>query len=240
MHALIQRPSIIGEGMLISSVVAFLLEELFCLQVSSRSIDQPPLCNDTYDEYGVRWAQICRANHGRNMSWRSSVSGLLGSTRPTWGLLAEASRSARIVGAWTSILRHRSTARASTGRHSTLKAVCVGGLASRISASEWSFRNKFVHVPMSIKCLAWCIRMAFRSEPFEQHESYSSFILLTGVATGVARRRTGDSAKTGRHTSVNVCMYVYMSSVNFQSSYKSVSHPIYGITTLLLPFYSNL
>ena len=73
MHVLIQRPSIIGEDMLISSIVAFLLEELFCLQVSSRSIDQPPLCNDTYDEYGVRWAQICRANYGRNMSWRSSV-----------------------------------------------------------------------------------------------------------------------------------------------------------------------
>ena len=130
------------------------------------------------------------------------ISGLLSSTRPTWGLLAEASRSARIVGAWTSILRRRSKARASTGRHSTLKAVCVGGLASRISASERSFRNKFVHVPMSIKCLAWCIRIAFRSEPFEQHESYSLFILLTGVATGVARRLTGDSAKAGRHTSV--------------------------------------
>ena len=95
MHVLIQRPSIIGESMFISSVVAFRSRSSDYKFPPARSINRP--CNATHGEYGwehsrdelwrsqvERWSwllvggsppsyQADRVTHGRNMPWQSRV-----------------------------------------------------------------------------------------------------------------------------------------------------------------------
>jgi hypothetical protein len=103
----------------------------------------------------------------------------LNSTRPTRGLLVEASSSASSAGAWTSWRIPRSKASVSTARHSTLKVGCFGKLTCRIGENHLPTldRVKFVHAPMSIKFSVSCIRMAFRSVRFAQREGCFLFIV---------------------------------------------------------------
>ena len=72
------------------------------------------------------------------------MSGLLNSTRPTRGLLVEASSSASSADAWTSWRRLRSKASASTARHSTLKVGCFGKPTCRIGENHLPIRVNFV------------------------------------------------------------------------------------------------
>ena len=95
MHVLIQRPSIIGESMFISSVVAFRSRSSDYKFPPARSINRS--CNATHGEYGCedsrdelwrsqveRWSwllvgdsppssQICRVVHGWYVSWEARV-----------------------------------------------------------------------------------------------------------------------------------------------------------------------
>ena len=214
MHVLIQGPSIISESMFISSVVAFRSRSSDYKFPPARSINRP--CNATHGEYGCEqsWRVVAKSGGkvimtaGRrfttlisNMSSRSwmiravgSTSGPLNLTRPTRGLLVEASSSASSAGAWTSWRRPRSKASVSTARHSTLKVGCFGKLTCRIGENHLPTldRVKFVHAPMSSKFSASCIRMVFRSVRFAQCEGCFLFIMLIMVATVVARGPRAD------------------------------------------------